>query len=204
MNKAHAVLCSSGWWARTVERELLPWGLAGLGLGDNVLEIGPGFGATTRVLARRGGSLTVVELSEGYCKRLRQSLGDEVEIVQADATDMPFDEDRFSGVVCFTMLHHVPSRELQDRLFREVSRVLRPGGVFAGTDSLGTGRAFKLLHLHDTLIPVSPDELPARLESAGLVEPNVETGGISFRFQARKPPADTTTSRPSGTVAVVN
>ncbi len=204
MNKAHAVLCSSGWWARTVERELLPWGLAGLDLGDDVLEIGPGFGATTRVLARRSGSLTVLELSEDYCKRLTQTLGGEVEIVQADATHMPFADGCFSGVVCFTMLHHVPSRELQDRLLGEASRVLRPGGVFAGTDSLGTGRAFKLLHIHDTLVPVSPDELPARLERAGLVEPNVETGGSSFRFQARKPLADTTTSRPSRTVAIVS
>jgi SAM-dependent methyltransferase len=202
MNKAHAVLCSSGWWARTVERELLPWGLTGLDLGADVLEIGPGFGATTRVLTRRSGSLTVLELSESYCKRLRQTLSDDVEIVQADATDMPFAEDRFSGVVCFTMLHHVPSRRLQDRLLGEVSRVLHPGGVFAGTDSLGTGRAFKLLHIHDTLVPVSPDELPARLEGAGLIEPSVETGGRSFRFQARKPPADATSSQPSGAVAV--
>jgi SAM-dependent methyltransferase len=204
MNKAHAVLCSSGWWARTVERDLLPWGLADLELGDDVLEIGPGFGATTRVLARRAGSLTVLELSESYCERLRRTLSDEVEIVQADATDMPFAEDRFSGVVCFTMLHHVPSRELQDRLLGEVSRVLRPEGVFAGTDSLGTGRAFKLLHVRDTLVPVSPVELPARLEGAGLVEPSVDTGGRSFRFHARKPLADTTTSSPSGTVAIVS
>lgn len=123
--------------------------------------------------------------------------------MQADATDMPFSEDRFSGVVCFTMLHHVPSRELQDRLLREVSRVLRPGGVFAGTDSLGTSRAFKLLHIHDTLVPVSPDELSARLERAGLVEPSVEAGGSSFRFQARKPLTDATTSQPSETVALV-
>ena len=202
MNKAHAVLCSSGWWARTVERELLPWGLADLDLGENVLEIGPGFGATTRVLARRSGSLTVLELSQNYCERLRQTLPDDVEIVQADATEMPFDEDRFSGVVCFTMLHHVPSRELQDRLLSEVSRVLRPGGVFAGTDSLGTGRAFKLLHVHDTLVPVSPNELPARLERAGLVEPSVDAGGRSFRFQARKPLAATMTSPPSGTIAI--
>jgi len=204
MNKAHAVLCSSGWWARTVERELLPWGLAGVDLGEDVLEIGPGFGATTRVLAHRGGSLTVVELSESYCKRLRQTLGDDVEIVQADATDMPFADDRFSGVVCFTMLHHVPSRELQDRLLGEVSRVLRPGGLFAGTDSLGTGKAFKLLHIHDTLVPVSPDELPLRLERAGLVEPSVEAGGRSFRFQARKPPADAMSSQPIGTVALAS
>lgn len=202
MNKAHAILCSSGWWARIVERELLPWGLDNLDLGEDVLEIGPGFGATTSVLARRPGSLTVVELSEGYCSRLRQTLDHDVEIVQADATDMPFAGDRFSGVVCFTMLHHVPSRELQDQLLGEATRVLRPGGVFAGTDSLGTGKAFKLLHIHDTLVPVSPDELPARLEGAGLVEPSVEAGGRSFRFHAHKPPADATSSRPSGTVAV--
>jgi ubiquinone/menaquinone biosynthesis C-methylase UbiE len=198
MNKAHAVICSSGWWARTVERELLPWGLADLDLGEAVLEIGPGFGATTRVLARRSGSLTVLELSQSYCKRLRQTLDDDVEIVQADATDMPFGDDRFSGVVCFTMLHHVPSRELQDRLLGEVSRVLRPGGVFAGTDSLGTGRAFKLLHVHDTLVPVNPTELPQRLERAGLVEPSVDAGDRSFRFHARKPLAQITASLSSG------
>jgi ubiquinone/menaquinone biosynthesis C-methylase UbiE len=187
MNRAHAVLCSSGWWVRTVERELLPWGLAGVDLGNDVLEIGPGFGATTRVLARRPGTLTVVELAESYCERLRRKLDDDVGIVQADATAMPFPGGRFSGVVCFTMLHHVPSPKLQDQLLSEVSRVLRVGGVFAGTDSLGTGRAFRLLHVRDTLVPVPPDELPARMERAGLVEPRVERGGRSFRFSARKP-----------------
>lgn len=187
MNRAHGLVCSSGWWARTVERELLPWGLAGVELGEDVLEIGPGFGATTRVLARRPGSLTVVELAQSYCERLRRKLDDSVEIVQADATAMPFADGRFSGVVCFTMLHHVPSPQLQDRLLAEVSRVLRAGGVFAGTDSIGTGRAFKLLHVRDTLVPVEPDELPARMQRAGLVEPRVERGGSSFRFRARKP-----------------
>ena len=187
MNRAHGLVCSSGWWARSVERELLPWGLADVELGEDVLEIGPGFGATTRVLARRPGSLTVVELAQSYCERLRRELDDGVEVVQADATAMPFADGRFSAVVCFTMLHHVPSRQLQDRLLAEAARVLRAGGVFAGTDSLGTGRAFRLLHVHDTLVPVLPDELPARLERAGLIEPRVDRGARSFRFRARKP-----------------
>ena len=170
-----------------MERKLLPWGLAGVDLGEDVLEIGPGFGATTRVLARRPGSLTVVELSESYCKHLRRTLDGDAEIVQADATAMPFPDSRFSGVVCFTMLHHIPSAELQNRLLGEVARVLRPGGVFAGTDSLGTGRAFRLLHVGDTLVPVGSDGLPARLQAAGLREPQVKKGGSSFRFSARKP-----------------
>jgi ubiquinone/menaquinone biosynthesis C-methylase UbiE len=187
MNRAHAVVCSSGWWARTVERELLPWGLSGLELGDDVLEIGPGFGATTSVLARQRGALTVVELTARYCEHLQRKLDDRVEVVHADATAMPFADGRFSSVVCFTMLHHVPSPELQDRLLAEAARVLRPGGLFAGTDSLGTGRAFKLLHVRDTLVPVAPGELPARLQRAGLLEPHVDAGGNSFRFRARKP-----------------
>ena len=98
MNRAHGVICSSGWWARTVERELLPWGLAGVELGDDVLEIGPGFGATTRVLADRVPALSVLELEPRYCERLRAELGDRVEVVQGDATAMPLDDGRFSGV----------------------------------------------------------------------------------------------------------
>lgn len=181
------MICSSGWWARKVERELLPWGLAGVDLGEDVLEIGPGFGATTRVLAQQADTLTALELSEGYCTRLRDTLGRDVEVVQADATAMPFSDARFSGVVCFTMLHHVPSAALQAKLMSEVCRVLQPGGVFAGTDSLGTGRIFRILHIGDTLVPVPPNELPARLEQVGLIEPAVSIGGNSFRFRARKP-----------------
>jgi SAM-dependent methyltransferase len=186
MNRAHGLICSSRWWARSVERKLLPWGLGGLELGEEVLEIGPGFGATTRVLARRPGALTVLELSQDYCERLRRELED-VEVVQADATAMPFANGRFSGVVCFTMLHHVPSPRLQDRLLAEAARVLRPGGTFAGTDSIGTGHAFRLLHVRDTLVPVAPEALPERLERAGLIEPRVELGRGSFRFRGRKP-----------------
>jgi ubiquinone/menaquinone biosynthesis C-methylase UbiE len=55
---------------------------------------------------------------------------------------MPFDDESFSGAACFTMLHHVPSPEAQDRLFAEVGRVLRPGAPFAGTDSTGRGIGF--------------------------------------------------------------
>jgi ubiquinone/menaquinone biosynthesis C-methylase UbiE len=187
VNRAHGVICSSGWWAHTVERELLPWALAGVELGDDVLEIGPGFGATTRVLAEHVPELSVLELEPRYCKRLRGELGERVEVVQGDATEMPFGADRFSGVLAFTMLHHLPSRDLQDGLLAEVSRVLRPGGVFAGTDSLATGLAFRLLHLGDTLLPVAPEELCERLLGAGLTDPQVQRGGRSFRFRAREP-----------------
>jgi ubiquinone/menaquinone biosynthesis C-methylase UbiE len=186
VNAAHNLICSSDRWARRVERQLVPWGLQDVQLGDDVLEVGPGFGATTKLLADRVARLTALELSERYCERLRRSLGNTVEVVQGDATQLPFAEGRFSAVVCFTMLHHLDPAPQQDRAFEEVARVLREGGAFAGTDSLGTARLFKLIHIGDTLAPIDPGRLPERLIAAGLSRPSVERGGRSFRFSAYK------------------
>ncbi len=94
------------------------------------------------MLAGRAPSLTVVELEPRYCERLRAELAPAVKVVQGDATDLPFEDGRFSAVVCFTMLHHIPVRAHQDRALGEIARVLAPGGVFAGTDSVGPGCSF--------------------------------------------------------------
>ncbi len=99
---------------------------------------------------------------------------------------MSFPDQSFSAVVCFTVLHHVPSARLQDKMFAEVCRILRPGGVFAGTD----GRKSILIqafHLGDTLVVVDPMKLPARLESAGFMDIDVELGRDRFRFRAKRP-----------------
>jgi ubiquinone/menaquinone biosynthesis C-methylase UbiE len=186
MNAIHNLICSSRWWDRRVEQELLPWGLKGVDLGDDVLEIGPGFGATTKLLATRPIKLNVLELDEDYCRRLRERLGDSVSVTQGDATKLPFDDGRFSAAVCFTMLHHIPTAELQDQAFSEIARVLRPGGTFAGTDSAGTGVLFKLIHVGDTLNLIDPERLPDRLANAGLSDATVERGGRSMRFRARR------------------
>jgi ubiquinone/menaquinone biosynthesis C-methylase UbiE len=191
MNVIHHLICSSRRWSRRAEKELVPWCVGGLELGDDVLEVGPGFGATTRLLVRKleagTGHLTALELDAGYCRRLRSELGDAVEVIQGDATSLPFDDGRFSAVLSFTMLHHIPLHEQQDRVFEEVARVLRPGGVFAGTDSVGTGWLFKLIHVGDTLLPIDADEMPQRLQAAGLAEPLIDRANGTFRFRARKP-----------------
>jgi predicted methyltransferase len=84
------------------------------------------------------------------------------------------------------MLHHVPSPPLQDQVFAEVVRVLRPGGVFAGSDSR-TSLRMRLIHVGDTLVPLDPAALPARLERAGLGEVQVDVREHRVRFRARKP-----------------
>jgi len=187
MNRAHHLYCASRRWARAAEQKLMPWALDDVDLGDDVLEVGPGLGATTRVLARRPGRLSVIELERSSAERLRTEFAPGVDVLQGDATDMPLPDGRFSGVACFTMLHHLPSPESQDRLFAEACRVLRPGGVFAGSDSLGGSFVFWLFHVTDTFVRVEPGELPERLQAAGFVEPRVHAVKSSVRFAARKP-----------------
>jgi SAM-dependent methyltransferase len=183
MNAYHRRYCASAKWSSLVEETILPWALEDVALGTDVLEVGPGFGATTRVLARTAPRLTALELNKDLAARLRMRV-EGVDVVDGDGTAMPFEDSRFTSVVCFTMLHHIPSPAAQDRLFREAYRVLRPGGVFAGSDSRPSLR-IRLIHLFDTMVAVDPHTLPQRLLAAGFSEPRVD-GGQRLRFRAYK------------------
>ena len=70
------------------------------------------------------------------------------------------------------MLHHVPTPELQDRLFAEVARVLRPGGVFVAADSMASD-GLREFHHDDVYQPVDPAGLTDRLRTAGFVDVDV-------------------------------
>lgn len=187
MNRLHHWYCSREAWKRHVRGDLVPAALEGVDLGDDVLEVGPGFGPATEVLAKRPGRLTALELDPVLAAPLRERFAGSAEIVEGDGTSMPFADGSFSGVACFTMLHHVPSPEEQDRLFSEARRVLRPGGVFAGTDTTGRPRlGFALLHVGDTKVVIDPEGLPARLEAAGFADVSVSAGAEALRFAARR------------------
>jgi len=99
---------------------------------------------------------------------------------------MGLPDECFSGAICMTMLHHVPSAGLQNRVFAEVARVLCPGAVFVGYDRIFRSR-FDLTHLFDTKVPVLPESLYRRLRWAGFEKIEVEARQHDFRFIARKP-----------------
>jgi SAM-dependent methyltransferase len=186
MNYVHRWICRSAYWRKAVESRILPWALDGVDLGANVLEVGPGPGVTTDLLRSRVPRLTCVEVDGALAESLRTRLaGSNVRVLHDDATAMPLPDACFDGAVCFTMLHHVPSAALQDRLFAEVARVLRPGGIFAGTDSRYS-RMFGLIHLWDTMVVVDPAILPNRLEAAGFTNIEVDLDARAFRFRARR------------------
>jgi SAM-dependent methyltransferase len=189
MNFLHRRLCSSKGWKTTVETHIFPWVLDGIDTGADVLEVGPGPGVTTDLLRTRVERLTCVEIHPGFAAKLsRRTAGKNVTVLCEDATAMSLPDAAFDGAVSFTMLHHVPSTALQDRLLAEVLRVLRPGGTFAGVDSVYS-RSFRLLHIFDTMVVVDPRTFPARLEAAGFSDVQVDVNPWAFRFRARRPGA---------------
>ncbi len=188
MNRFHQWLCRSDRWCSTVAQRL-PWAIADTDLGPNVLEIGAGPGLTTDLLRTSVPRLTALEIDPILTGSLRSRLeGSNVQVIEGDAAGMPFAESEFSGAVSFTMLHHVPSQELQNKVFAEVLRVLRPGGFFVGSDSLQNW-FMRIIHIGDTLVPVNPDTFAARLEIAGFEVLEVQKNSQAFRFRARRPTA---------------
>jgi ubiquinone/menaquinone biosynthesis C-methylase UbiE len=186
MNRLHHWVCGSGLWRWTVEKHVIPWALGGADLGDQVLEIGPGPGLTTSLLLRRFSRVTAVEIDPELARAAKHRLkGSHAAVVEADATQLPFPDQTFSGAACFTMLHHVPGAQLQDRLLREVCRVLKAEALFVGSDNL-SNLVMKLIHIGDTMVLVDPHTIRPRLELAGFAGISTETNSYMFRFLARR------------------
>ena len=105
----------------------------GIGPDDSVLDVGCGIGGPARALATRlGCPVTGLDLTPDFCACARElnylfGVEDLVEIVEGSALDMPFDDESFDAVVT----QHA-SMNIEDKatLYREIARVLEPGGRF--------------------------------------------------------------------------
>jgi SAM-dependent methyltransferase len=187
MNKRHVEFLSSPRWTRMLERDLLPWVTSVTDLGDDVLEVGPGPGLTTDLLRPRTARLTAVEIDPSLAEPLARRLaGTNVAVVNASAASTSFPAARFSAAACFSVLHHADSAAVQDQVFAELLRVLRPGAALVasdGYDNEGTRQA----HVGDQFIPLDPDTLPRRLAAIGFTDVTIDRGEYDFRFCARKP-----------------
>jgi SAM-dependent methyltransferase len=94
--------------------------------GPDVLDAGAGQGTLSAKLAELGFDVTSADASPAAVAVLEQRLRGEV--VRADVTSLPFEDQRFDAVVLGEVLEHI-----EDDLgaLREVARVLRTDGVLA-------------------------------------------------------------------------
>ena len=107
----------------------------------NLLDIGAGYGGASRSLARdRGYRVTCVNISETQNQRNRsfvasEGLSDRVDVIDGDFQSLPIDDHSFDAVLCIDSILHAGDRF---QVFKEVDRVLKPGGAFVFSGAIVT------------------------------------------------------------------
>ena len=124
---ADAYMRFMGQYSEPLAREFAD--LAGIGVGQRVLDVGCGPGALTAELVKRAGadSVSAVEPSASFAAAVRERLPG-VEVHRAAAEQLPFPDGTFDAALAQLVIHFMadPVRGL-----REMRRVTRPGGTVA-------------------------------------------------------------------------
>ena len=161
---------------------------------DRLLDIGSGLGGPARYMARRFGCRVAgIDLTAEFCEvaRLltaRLGLEDRVSFDEGDAVAMPFEDEAFDGAYSMNVSMNIADKRA---FYREVSRVLRPGGWLALSEvAQGPGGdpdyPLPWAATAASSFLATPEDTRAELEAAGFrVESLRNTSAEARDFAAR-------------------
>lgn len=95
--------------------------------GDKIIDVGSGPGRDGLMLQQAGKHVVCVDASKAMVK-LSSEKG--LNSILASFDDMPFEDGFFDGVWSYTALLHISKKSI-DRPLKEISRILKPSGIFA-------------------------------------------------------------------------
>ena len=96
-----------------------------------MLNIGCGFGWFELYALKSGVKhISAIEISELDLKAAIESINDpRADFTVGSAINIPFNSNSFDTVVSWEVIEHIP-QNTEDKMFKEVERVLKPGGTF--------------------------------------------------------------------------
>jgi SAM-dependent methyltransferase len=132
----HRVMWANGDYPLMVDTFLLPIGLrlvegAGIGTATRVLDVAAGTGNASVPAALRGAHVTASDLTPDLLaagSRRRDAQGLDIEWVEADAEDLPFEDGSYDVVMSSIGVMFAPHHQAAAD---ELVRVCRPGGTVA-------------------------------------------------------------------------
>ena len=112
---------------------------------ERALDVGTGAGEIAIALAPFVREVVGIDIVPELLAEGRKRAPANVELLEADATALPFERGSFDIVATARTLHHVPRPEL---VLAEMNRVLRPGGTMVVIDQLAPGDPLAAIELN--------------------------------------------------------
>jgi ubiquinone/menaquinone biosynthesis C-methylase UbiE len=139
---------------------------------ERALDAGTGAGALAIALAPLVAEVVGVDIVPELLEEGRKRAPANVELIEADATALPFDLASFDLVCTARALHHVPRPEL---VLAELNRVLKPGGTMLVIDQLAPGDPLAAIELNrfEQARDPSTTRILADVDLRGLFEVNM-------------------------------
>ncbi len=163
-----------------------------------ILDAGCGTGNYAQAMLDHVGRIEAVDLNPGMLEIAAQKLAQpqnegRISFHSARIDELPFEDATFDGVMINQVLHHLQDEPSEGfvahrQVFRELARVLKPGGVLA----TNTCSQEQLRHgyWHYSLIPAAADALRSRYVPLDELVEILEDCG--FTHQGRFAPIDAT------------
>ena len=98
----------------------------------NILEIGCGTGAFSRLLAKRAEKVIALDLSPQMIRLARENskLYPNIDFIESDVMTYQLPDDHFDGIASLTTLHHLPMTDI----LKKIKKTLKPGGTLVCLD----------------------------------------------------------------------